>query len=91
MEESKKQEKQIGIITHYFDKIGVGVIDLTDGDVKAGETLRIQGSKTDFEQTITSMQVDHQDVAAAFKGDAVGMKMDNPVKENDVVYKVLEG
>lgn len=85
-----KNEKQIGKITHYFGKIGVGVIELTDGELNVGDTIHVQGSSTDFEQVLTSMQVDHKDVPAAKKGEAIGLKVDEKVKENDVVYKVSE-
>ncbi len=81
-------ETQIGRITHYFDKAGVGVIELTDGNLKVGETIKIQGNKTDFEQKVVSMQIEHQEVPEAGKGQTLGIKVDQPVKEHDVVYKV---
>ncbi|MFA5048849.1 MAG: hypothetical protein WC516_07540 [Patescibacteria group bacterium] len=81
-------DQQIGKITHYFDKIGVGVIEITDGALNIGDTIRVQGSGTDFQQTITSMQIDRQEVQTADKGQSIGLKVDQPVKEHDIVYKV---
>lgn len=81
-------EKQIGKITHYFSKASVGVIEITDGDLKVGDVIKIQGPKTDFEQTISSMQIDRVDIPLAAKGQSVGIKVDQPVKEHDVVYKM---
>ena len=81
-------DQQIGRITHYFDKIGVGVIEITEGTLSVGETIRVQGSDTDFQQTITSMQIDRQDVPSASQGQSIGFKVDQPVKEHDIVYKV---
>ena len=77
--------KQIGKITHYFNKIGVGVIELS-ADLKAGDSIVISGHDREFEQAVSSMQVEHQEVTEAKKGDAVGMKVDEPVKDGDLVY-----
>ncbi|OGY43906.1 MAG: hypothetical protein A2729_01125 [Candidatus Buchananbacteria bacterium RIFCSPHIGHO2_01_FULL_39_14] len=77
--------KQIGKVTHFFNKIGVAVLEL-DSDLKVGETIVISGRGQEFEQKVDSMQVEHQQVAVAKKGDAVGMKVDEAVKEGDAVY-----
>jgi len=79
--------KEVGKIRHYFDKIQVAVVDVTDS-LKIGDKIRIKGAQTDFEQTIDSMQIDRQPVSEAKKGDAIGMKVSQPVRENDRVYLV---
>lgn len=84
------EEKLIGKITHYFGKIGVGVLELTEGTLKAGETIHIVGHGADFSQTVESMQVEHQNVEEAKKGDSVGLKVSEKVKEGAEVYKVIE-
>ncbi len=77
--------KKIGKIAHYFNKIGVGVVEL-EGKLKVGETIVIVGHGHEFEQGVDSMQVEHEQVSQAKKGDAVGMKVDQLVKEGDQVY-----
>lgn len=77
--------KQIGKITHYFNKIGVGVLELGD-KLKVGDTIVIAAHQGDFEQVVDSMQVEHEQVSEAKKGDAVGLKVAQPVKEGDLVY-----
>ena len=77
--------KQIGKITHYFSKIGVGVLEL-EGSLKVGDTIVISAHQGDFEQLVDSMQVEHNQVTQAKKGDAVGLKVSEPVKEGDLVY-----
>ncbi|MBU1165157.1 hypothetical protein KKA15_06400 [Patescibacteria group bacterium] len=77
--------KEIGKITHYFGKIGVAVVELTAG-LKVGDTIVVNGRGQEFEQPVDSMQVEHEQVQAAKKGDAVGLKVSEPVKEGDVVY-----
>ena len=80
-------EEKIGRITHFFGKIGVGVIELTDGNLSVGDTIKIKGHE-EFEQTVTSMQIDRQDIATAEKGKSVGLKVDKPEKEGDEVFLV---
>lgn len=83
------EEKLIGKISHYYNNIGVGIIELTDKLAK-GEKIHIKGSSTDFEQAVDSIQVEHEEIEAAKTGDAVGLKVVQKVKEGDEVYRVLE-
>lgn len=80
-------EKLLGHVTHYFDKIGVAVIQLTNGSLKNGDMIHLVG-KNDFEQTVDSMQVDHETVSSAKKGSEVAIKVDQPVKEKNEIFKV---
>lgn len=82
-------EKEIGKITHFFNKISVAVIKLSDR-LKVGDTIHIKSNHTDFSQIVSSMQVEHQNIETAKPGDDVGIKVDQPVKVGDVVYKVTE-
>jgi len=83
------EEKSIGKISHFFGNISVGIIELA-GNLNVGDKIHIKGSSTDFEQTIDSMQIEHEDVSNAKKGDAVGIKVAQKVKEGDGVYKVID-
>lgn len=83
------EEKQIGKITHYFGKIGVGVIELSE-ELKVGESIRVVGGDRDFTQEVSSMQIEHENIEAAKKGEAVGLKLDELAKPGDIVYKVTE-
>ena len=78
-------KKPIGKISHYYDKIGVGIIELK-GSLKAGDTIKVKGKNTDFEQAIDSMQIEHEEVQKAKKGDIIGIKMSQKVKEGDEIY-----
>lgn len=84
-----KKEQLIGKITHYFGKIEVGIIELTKPLV-VGDTIHIKGGTTDFEQKVDSIQIEHENVEKAKKGDAIGLKVKEKVREGDEVYKVLE-
>jgi len=80
-------ETEIGKVTHYFTNIGVGIIKLNNA-LKVGETIHIKGATTDFTQTVESMQIEHEEQKKAKKGDVIGLKVDQQVRGNDVVYKV---
>lgn len=84
---SEVQEKAIGQITHYYSHLAVGIIDLTDDDLKVGDTIHIKGKHTDFTQTVDSMQMEHQAVTQAPKGKVVGIKVKAKVRENDRVLR----
>ena len=79
---------KIGKITHYYDKIGVAVVELLN-TIKKGDKLKISGHDNEFSQNCESMQMEHLEVSTAKKGDTIGMKVNQAVKEGDFVY--LEG
>lgn len=79
-------EVKVGKITHYYGKIGVAIVEVAV-PIKVGDTIKISGHDNEFTQVVASMQVEHQPVQEAKKGDLIGMKVDQPVKENDLVYK----
>ncbi|MDD4996131.1 MAG: hypothetical protein PHW15_01455 [Patescibacteria group bacterium] len=83
------EEKQIGKITHFFSKIGVGVIELSDG-LKVGDTIKIVGGDREFIQTVDSMQVEHENVSEGKIGESVGLKLDEISRPGDKVYRVIE-
>ena len=81
------EPKAVGKVAHYYGDIGVAAIDLSD-KLKIGDEIRIKGSATDFTQKVTSMQVEHKPVKEAKKGDSIGIKVEDKVRVNDLVYKV---
>ena len=83
-------EEKIGVVEHFFTKIGVAAIRITDGERKIGDTIHIVGATTDFKQKVESMQINKQPVDVAKPGDEIGIKVIDRVREHDVVYKVKE-
>jgi len=82
-----KKEKLLGVVTHYFGEIKVGVIKLKD-NLKEGQEIRIVGGeKTNFEQVVKSMQIDHKPVKLAKKGKSIGLKVKEHVREGYKVFK----
>lgn len=79
-------DTKIGNILHYYDKIGVAVVDIL-APIKVGDKIKFTGSN-EFEQEVASMQIEHENIETAKKGDQIGMKVDQSVKEKDEVFKV---
>ena len=79
------EPKKVGIITHFYDKLGVGIIKL-ESDLKIGDKLKFQGHTTDFEQVVGQMQFDHKDIEEGKKGQEVGIKLEGKVRDGDSVY-----
>ncbi len=78
---------QIAEVTHYYNRIGVAVLALTE-TIHVGDMVHITGYSTDFRQRVTSLQVEHQAVDSAVPGQDVALKVDQRVRQRDKVYKV---
>lgn len=82
-------EEKIGTVTDYFGRIGVAGIRLTDGDLRVGDRIRFHGHTTDFTQVVESLQVQHAAVDHADRGSDIAVKVQERVRRNDQVYRVL--
>ncbi len=85
MEEMEK--KLVGKVTHYFTKIGVGVIELSD-ELNVGDRISIEGATTNVQQTVDSMQIEHKNMQSAGPGQSIGLKIEQRAREGDLVYKI---
>ncbi len=81
-------EREIGVVDHYFDKISVGMIKLSD-TVKVGDKIRIKGKDYDFSQSISSMQINRVPAQEAKPGDLISIKVEQKVRQHDKVYRVV--
>ncbi len=81
------EKKPIGAIKHYFNKIGVAVIELS-GKINVGDNISIEGATTNVNQKIDSMQIEHKPVKTAGKGQSIGLKVVDRVREGDSVFKL---
>ena len=80
-------EKRIGVVRDYFARVEVAGIDLEE-TLRSGDTIHIKGHTTDLEQTVESMQIEHEQVEEAKAGAAIGIKVRERCRGGDVVYKV---
>ncbi len=83
-------EEKIGVVEHFFSNVGVAAIKITEGELKIGDTIHVVGTHTDFKQKISSMQINRNPVKTVKKGDAVGIKVNDKVREHDILYKMPE-
>lgn len=78
-------KKKIGIVIHFYPKIGVAIIDLS-AELKKGDIIAIEGRGHSVEFAVESMQIEHEEIAEAKKGQAIGLKVSEPVKQDDEVF-----
>lgn len=85
---SEQELEEVGRVSHFFTKINVAIVELTS-TLSVGDRILIKGPTTNFEQTVNSMQIEHENVTVAKAEQSIGMKVDERVRENDTVYKIL--
>jgi translation elongation factor EF-1alpha len=73
-----------GEVIHYYNKIGVAVLHLTQG-LSVGDQVHFRGAHTDFDQQVESMQVEHEQIESASAGDEVAIKVGDRVRVGDEV------
>src|SRR6267143_4869518 len=83
------ERKKVGEVFHFYTKIGVAAIRVTDDGIAIGDTVQIQGPSTNLEQTVEALQIEHALVSRAAPGQEVGMKVRDRVREKDFVYKLI--
>ena len=79
--------KPIGQVTHFYNNLGVAVVNLNQGTLSVGDVVRFKHGNKEFEQTVDSLQVDHQSVPSIKAGEEAGLKVTEPVKEGWAVFK----
>ena len=83
------EKKLIGMISHFYPKIFVAVVDLID-TLRVGDKISIERSSGTFEQVVDSMQIEHENVQEAKKGQSIGLKISEVTREGAKVFKVIE-
>jgi len=85
---SEENVVEVGHVTHFFTRISVAVVELS-ATLAVGDTILIKGPSTDFEQVVGSMQIEHENIERAEAGQSIGLKTEQRVREEDIVYKKL--
>jgi hypothetical protein len=86
MSEGHDPADAIGRISHYFSHLSVAAVQL-EGPLAVGDRIHIHGHTTDLQQDVSSMEVDHVAVDRAGPGDDVALKVDDPVRDHDLIYR----
>jgi hypothetical protein len=82
-------ESAIGTVKHYYGHLNVAVLQITDL-LKVGQTIHVFGHTTDFTQKVASMEVGHHRVVVVKPGDEVALKVNEPVRQHDTIYRVTK-
>lgn len=82
------EEKEIGKVAKYFTHVEAAVVELS-GELRVGDKIAIRGHTTNLEQEVKSMQVEHETIEVAEKGDSIGIKVKERVRPHDTVYKII--
>lgn len=78
---------KIGTVIHYYDKIGVAIVALTDS-LSVGDKIKFtRGGEELFSQNVESIQLEHKSIDKAESGQEVGLKTEQKVKEGAEVFK----
>jgi translation initiation factor IF-2 len=81
---------QVGVVKNFFVKLSVAAIEMTNGEFEVGDVLWFKGYTTDFKQEVQSIQEEKQAITKAVKGQLVGIQVTDRVRENDLVFKVVD-
>jgi hypothetical protein len=85
MSEVHDPQDAIGQVSHYFSHLSVAAVSLT-GHLAVGDLIHIRGHTTDLVQKVESMEVEHAEVARAGPGDDVAIKVDDHVRDRDLIF-----
>lgn len=77
----------VGKVIHWYDKIGVAVIRLTKG-LKVGDSIKVEHGDDEFEDSVTSMQFNHESIKAGKKGQEVAVKLSRQAKTGSDIHLV---
>jgi putative protease len=77
----------IGIVTNFYKHPGVAVVKLS-APLVVGMRVAVKGATTNFEQTVESIQIEHENIERASAGQTVGLKVDGRVRRNDKIYRL---
>lgn len=80
-----KKVKKLGEVTHFYGGISVAIIKCAEV-IKLGQKVRVKGATTDFVCTIDSIQYEHAPLSATKKGQEVGVKVGDKVRQGDEIF-----
>lgn len=80
----KSKLKVLGKVVHYYDKLGVAIVELA-APLSVGDTVLFRRGEQELLQTVDSLQIEHDSVQKAKKGQVVGLKVDEPMKEGAIM------
>ena len=80
--------EKIGEVTHYFPHVNAAAVKLLKSGLKVGDKIYIKGHTTDFKEKVESIQLDHEPISQAKKGQEIGLMVKSRVRIGDKVYGI---
>jgi putative protease len=84
---SSNDNQPLGRVIHWYDKIGVAVIKL-DHPLRVGDRIKVKKGDDEFEDLVSSVQLDHRPIDNADAGAKVAIKLSKPTKEGALIFKI---
>ena len=81
--------ERIGEVIHFYGKIEVAVLRLSN-NLKIGDMIHFLGSHTDFQQEVTSMQIEHEPVAEGKAGEEIAIKVIERARKGDAIFLITD-
>ena len=88
-EHAPLQEVDVGMVTHYWSKLGVAGVHLTQ-PLDVGDRIHVLGHTSDFEQPVGAMEIEHHRILHGDPGADVAVHVVDHAREHDHVYKLVE-
>src|SRR5687768_17160080 len=80
-------ERPVGKVEHYYPKVNAAAVRLTR-KVKLGDRVHIVGHGDDFQEEVTSLQLDRKPIQEGKPGQSIGLWVKERVHEGDDVLLV---
>ncbi len=80
-------EIPVGTVTHFYSHLGVAALALTR-EIDLGDSIHFLGHTTDFEQQVSSLEINHHKVQRACPGQDVAIRVNEIVRRGDVVMRI---
>ena len=79
------EPRAIGTVIHYWTRLGVAGVELTD-TLSMDDWVQFRGATTDFQQRVTSMQLNQRFIHQAHEGQKIGILVADRVRVGDTVF-----
>lgn len=87
---AKLRKVYLGKGSNYFNKIGVAEFIIETQTLKVGDSILITGPTTGVIETIVNeLHTSYGQVTEAVKGDVCSIKLDQPIRKSDKLYKIV--
>ncbi len=86
-----KQKVFVGKVTNCFKKIKIGEFLIQSGELKKGDEILITGPTTGvLQMKVKELRFEEKSVNEVIKGQTISMPVDDIVRRNDKLYKLID-